>query len=207
MSVNVACGSAAERGTGAVRRRNVSGSRAGSSATLNDALPPSISRHQHISVSKQQAAARGPVTLDPASGHPSVNGANRHATQLRNFTLRQKLFAPHTPSPSFDLRSARSARGLAARPALVPEEGQADRPPVTPALATGDRESPLSLLSFRIPSSRIVRTPKGATFVRTIGIDFGLEPTSRRKPSDGASSAILPPRVGFRSPFPRSVVP
>src|SRR5256885_13053123 len=61
--------------------------------------------------SKQQAAARGPVARDLASSHPSVNGANFHATQLRNFALRQKLFArgavvPHSPSQSFDLRSA-----------------------------------------------------------------------------------------------------
>src|SRR2546426_8822 len=73
-------------------------------------LPPII-RPQHIYLTKQQAAARGPVARDLASSHPSVNGANFHATQLRNFALRQKLFArgavvPHSPSPSFDLRSA-----------------------------------------------------------------------------------------------------
>src|SRR2546429_6495755 len=82
-----------------------------SSAALDDKLPAPLIRPQHISPSKQQAAIRGSVARDLASSHPSVNGANFHAAQLRNFALRQKLFArgvvvPHSPSPSFDLRSA-----------------------------------------------------------------------------------------------------
>src|SRR5712691_11464428 len=93
---------------------------AGSTAGLNDAPIPSIDRHKHISLSKQQAAARGPVACDLASSHPSVNGANLHATQLRNFTLRQKLFArgavvPHSPSPSFYLRPSPVGNSSAAR--------------------------------------------------------------------------------------------
>jgi hypothetical protein len=53
-----------------------------------DALLSSISRHQHISLSKQQAAARDSVTLDLASSHPSVDGANLDPAQLRDFALR-----------------------------------------------------------------------------------------------------------------------
>jgi len=40
----------AERGTRVLRRKKVVGRRAGSTAGLNDAPIPSISRHQHISL-------------------------------------------------------------------------------------------------------------------------------------------------------------
>ena len=60
-----------------------------SSATLNEVLLPSISHYQNLSLSKQEAAARGLVTPDLASSHPSVNGANLHAAQLRTFALRE----------------------------------------------------------------------------------------------------------------------
>jgi hypothetical protein len=107
MSANGRVRSSTERGTGLVRRKNVYGSR-GSSAILSDALLPSISREQHISLSKEQAAARYPVTLDLAGRHPSVNGANLYPTQLGDFAFRQKLFARsafvrHTASPTLDL--------------------------------------------------------------------------------------------------------
>jgi hypothetical protein len=108
MSANGRVRSSTERGTGLVRRKNVYGSRAGSSAILSDALRPSISRQQHILLSKEQAAARYPVTLDLAGSHPSVNGANLHPTQLRDFAFGQKLFTRtalvrHTASPPVDL--------------------------------------------------------------------------------------------------------
>src|SRR6266404_6181382 len=108
MSANGRVRSSTERGTGLVRRKNVYGSRAGSSAILSDALLPSISREQHITLSKEQAAARYPVTLDLARSHPSVDGANLNPTQLRDFTFRQKLFTRsafvrHTASPTLDL--------------------------------------------------------------------------------------------------------
>jgi hypothetical protein len=81
---------------------------AGSTAIPNDAPVPSLTRQQHIALPKEQAATRYPIALDLAGGHPSVDGANFDPAQLRDFTLRQQLFArsrlvPHTPSPSFDL--------------------------------------------------------------------------------------------------------
>jgi len=108
MSTNGRVRSSTERGTGLVRRKHVYGSRAGSSAILSDALLPSISRQQHISLSKEQAAARYPVTLDLARSHPSVNGANLNPTQLRDFAFGQKLLTRtalvrHTASPPYDL--------------------------------------------------------------------------------------------------------
>jgi hypothetical protein len=108
MSANGRVRSSTERGTGLVRRKNVYGSRAGSSAILSDALRASISRQQHIPLSKEQAAARYPVTLDLAGSHPSVDGANLNPTQLRDFAFRQKLLTRtalvrHTASPPLDL--------------------------------------------------------------------------------------------------------
>src|SRR5467141_2316807 len=101
MSANGRVCSSTERGTGLVRRNNVYGSRAGSSAVLSGALLPSISRQQHIPLSKEKPAARYPVTLDLASRHPSVDRANLYPTQLRDFAFRQKFFTrsalvPHT---------------------------------------------------------------------------------------------------------------
>jgi hypothetical protein len=93
MSANVAPRSAVERRIGATRGRTPSRCRAGSCAALKGARLTSIGRHQHIALSEQQAAARGAVTFDLATSHPSVDGANLYATQLRNFALRQKLFA------------------------------------------------------------------------------------------------------------------
>ena len=61
--------------------KTASGWRAGSSATLNDALLLSISRHQHISLSKQQAAARsssGPQFLEPAAPDPASRTEPRY---------------------------------------------------------------------------------------------------------------------------------
>src|SRR5438105_6186388 len=77
-------------------------------AILNDAPVPSLTRQQHIALSKEQTTTRYPITLDLAGGHPSVDGANLDPAQLRDFALRQQLFArsrlvPHTPSPPFDL--------------------------------------------------------------------------------------------------------
>src|SRR2546421_5856817 len=83
--------SSAERDTGLVRRKDVHGSRAGSSAVLSDALLPSISRQQHVPLSKEQPAARYAVTPDLARSHPSVNGANLYPTQLRDFAFPQKF--------------------------------------------------------------------------------------------------------------------
>src|SRR5438128_5070322 len=77
-------------------------------AILNDAPVPSLTRQQHIALSKEQTATRYLITLDLAGGHPSVDGANLDPAQLRDFALRQQLFArsrlvPHSPSPPFDL--------------------------------------------------------------------------------------------------------
>src|SRR6266850_860724 len=63
-----------------------------------------IGRHQHVSLSKEQAAARGPVARDLSSSDPASDGASLHATQLRNFALRQKPLAlgaiiRHLPPP------------------------------------------------------------------------------------------------------------
>src|SRR5438105_7812592 len=103
----------------------VYGSRAGSSAILSYALRPAIRRQQHIPLSKEQAAARYPVTLDFAGGHPAINGTDLHPTQLRDFALRQKLFArgafvPHDASPTLYLYSAirRPGRRVAQRALL-----------------------------------------------------------------------------------------
>jgi len=87
---------------------NVSGWRAGLIGHSELRALPLISRYQHVPRAKEQAAARYAVTPDLAGGHPSVNGANFHPTQLRDFALRQKLFAQravvtHSPSPPFYL--------------------------------------------------------------------------------------------------------
>src|SRR5438309_6248944 len=101
------------------------GLRAGSSPILSDALRPAIRRQQHIPLPEEQAAARYPVTLDFAGGHPAVNGTNLYPTQLRDFTLRQKLFArgafvQHDASPTLYLCSAirRPGRRVAQRALL-----------------------------------------------------------------------------------------
>jgi len=91
-----------------IARRIIGHSELRAPATLSDALLPSISRQQHIPLSKEQAAARYPVTLDLAGSHPSVDGANLNPTQLRDFAFRQKLLTRaalvrHTASPPLDL--------------------------------------------------------------------------------------------------------
>jgi hypothetical protein len=73
------------------------------------ASPGSISEDQHIALSKQQAAARGPIPIDLAGHHPSVDGANLDPTQLCNLAFGEELFvrcsaARHSASP----RSLRS---------------------------------------------------------------------------------------------------
>src|SRR6267142_6757293 len=77
----------------------------GAAALLRDVPRLSISRHQHIALSKQQAAARDPETPDLASRHPSVNGADLYSAQVRDFALRQELFAREVFIPHRRLRA------------------------------------------------------------------------------------------------------
>jgi len=105
-SAEPACGQTKKRLR--IARRIIRDSELRAPAVLSDALLPSISRQQHIPLSKEQAAARYPVTLDLARGHPSVDGANLNPTQLRDFAFRQKLLTRtalvrHTASPPLDL--------------------------------------------------------------------------------------------------------
>src|SRR6267378_7375900 len=109
--------------------------RAGSSAILNDAVLPSIRRRQHVSFSEQKAAARRPVGFDLAGSHPPVDGANLYAAQLRNFPLREKLFtrgavAPHSSSPSLDLRKPSRAPGFRVAAAEIAPGEHSQRGPI-----------------------------------------------------------------------------
>src|SRR5439155_9399301 len=71
-----------------------------------------LDSNEDVAPAEQQTTARRAVTPDLAGNQPSINGTHLHATQLRNFALRQKLVArgaviPHIPPP-FSTRARRT---------------------------------------------------------------------------------------------------